>query len=75
LDLEQRGFAVPALAELEAQIAERDHLDSSREVAPLLQAQDAVELITDGMAIEAVIEALVQLFRDRVPEEAWPNPV
>jgi len=75
LDLKQRGFAVPPLAELEAQIAERDHLDSSREVAPLLQAQDALELITDGMAIEAVIEALVQLFRDRVPEEAWPNPV
>jgi pantoate ligase/cytidylate kinase len=40
----------------------------------LLQATDAVELITDGMAIEAVIQALVQLFRDRVPEEAWPNP-
>ena len=75
LDLEQRGFAVPPLAELEAQIAERDHLDSSREVAPLLQAQDAVELITDGMAIEAVIQALMQMFRDRVPEEAWPNPV
>ena len=74
LDLEQRGFGVPPLAELEAQIAERDHLDSSREVAPLLQAQDAVELITDGMAIEAVIQALVELFRDRVPEEAWPNP-
>ena len=63
------------LAELEAQIAERDHLDSSRAVAPLTQAADAVELITDGMAIEAVIEALVQMFRDRVPEEAWPNPV
>jgi pantoate ligase/cytidylate kinase len=75
LDLGQRGFAVPPLAELEAQIAERDHLDSTREVAPLLQAQDAVELITDGMAIGAVIEALVQMFRDRVPEEAWPNPV
>ena len=75
LDLEHRGFAVPPLAELEAQIAERDHLDSSREVAPLLQAQDAVELITDGMAIEAVIQALMQMFRDRVPEEAWPNPV
>jgi pantoate ligase/cytidylate kinase len=74
-DLEQRGFGVPPLAELEAQIAERDYLDSSREVAPLLQAQDAVELITDGMAIEAVIQALVELFRDRVPEEAWPNPV
>ena len=74
LDLEQRGFAVPPLAELEAQIAERDHLDSSREVAPLRQADDAVELVTDGLAIEAVIQALVDCFRERVPEEAWPTP-
>jgi len=74
LDLEQRGFAVPPLAELEAQIAERDHLDSSREVAPLRQADDAVELVTDGLPIEAVIQALVDRFRERVPEEAWPTP-
>ncbi|NDC35376.1 MAG: bifunctional pantoate--beta-alanine ligase/(d)CMP kinase [Synechococcaceae bacterium WB9_2_112] len=73
-DLRQRGFAVPALVELEAQIAERDHLDSTREIAPLLQAADAVELVTDGMAIEAVIQALVDLFRSRVPEDAWPGP-
>jgi pantoate ligase / CMP/dCMP kinase len=25
------------------------------------------------MAIEAVIQALVDLFRQRVPEEAWPG--
>ena len=74
LDLAQRGFAVPPLAELEAQIAERDRQDSSRAVAPLCQAADASELVTDGLAIEAVIEALVALFRQRVPEEAWPLP-
>ncbi len=74
-DLRQRGFAVPALAELEALIAERDRQDCCREVAPLRQADDAVELVTDGMGIEAVIQALVDLFRARVPEEAWPAPV
>jgi pantoate ligase/cytidylate kinase len=73
-DLRQRGFAVPPLGELEAQIAERDHLDSSRAVAPLCQADDAVELVTDGLAIEEVIQALVDCFRERVPEEAWPPP-
>ncbi len=73
-DLRHRGFAVPPLGELEAQIAERDHLDSSRAVAPLRQADDAVELVTDGLAIEAVIQALVDCFRERVPEEAWPEP-
>jgi pantoate ligase/cytidylate kinase len=74
LDLQQRGFSVPPLMELEAQIAERDHLDSSREVAPLRQADDAVELVTDGLAIESVIQVLVECFRERVPEEAWPTP-
>nr|WP_259727428.1 bifunctional pantoate--beta-alanine ligase/(d)CMP kinase [Synechococcus sp. CS-1326] len=73
LDLEQRGFAVPPLMDLETQIAERDHLDSSRTIAPLRQAEDAVKLITDGMGVEAVIEALVELFRERVPEDAWPE--
>ena len=74
VDLQQRGFDVPPLPELEAQIAERDHLDSSREVAPLTQAADAEELITDGLSIEAVIERLVALFRERVPADAWPEP-
>ena len=72
-DLERRGFDVPSLAELEAQIVQRDQLDSSREVAPLVQAEDATELITDGMGIEAVIDALVDLFRAKIPADAWPG--
>jgi len=72
-DLEQRGFPVPPLDQLEIQIAERDRSDSTRAEAPLQLADDAVELVTDGMAIEAVIQALVDLFRARVPHEAWPG--
>lgn len=74
LDLEQRGFSVPPLAELEAAIAERDRLDSSREVAPLLQAEDAAVVITDGLTIDEVIAVLEDHFRARVPEDAWPGP-
>ena len=73
-DLKARGYGVPELAELEAQITERDRQDSTRAVAPLLQAPDAVELVTDGMDAEAVIAELVSLFRKRIPEEAWPEP-
>ena len=73
-DLRQRGYEVPELSTLEAQIAERDRLDSSRAVAPLCRAPDAAELVTDGLGIEAVIETLVDLFRERVSEEAWPAP-
>lgn len=74
LDLEARGHEVPALPDLEAQIVERDRLDSTREVAPLLQADDAIELISDGMSIDQVIDALEDLFRRRVAEEVWPTP-
>ena len=38
-----------------------------------MQAIDAVELVTDGMSIDVVIDALVEQFRARVPEEAWPT--
>lgn len=74
LDLENRGFPVPDLAELEAQIEARDRTDSTREFAPLLQAEDAVELISDGMSIDQVIQSLIDLFRLQVPEEVWPTP-
>jgi pantoate ligase/cytidylate kinase len=72
-DLRQQGFDVPDLAELERQIAERDERDSTRALAPLRQAPDALVLVTDGLTIEAVIEAMVEAFRARVPEEAWPG--
>ena len=72
-DLRQQGFDAPDLAELERQIAERDERDSTRAVAPLRQASDALVLVSDGMTIEAVIEAMVEAFRARVPEEAWPG--
>jgi pantoate ligase/cytidylate kinase len=72
-DLRAQGFDVPELAELERQIAERDQQDSTRPIAPLRQAPDALELVTDGMPIEAVIEAMVDAFRAKVPEEAWPG--
>ena len=69
-DLQQRGLPVPALAQLEQEIAERDHMDSTREVAPLRQADDAVELLSDGLSIDAVVERILGLFQERVPLEA-----
>jgi len=33
----------------------------------LLQAPEALVLVTDGMEIEAVIEAMVDAFRSKVP--------
>jgi len=72
-DMQQQGFEAPELEELERQIAERDRKDSTRKEAPLQQAPDALLLVTDGMEIEAVIQAMVDAFRSKVPEEAWPG--
>ncbi|MFI0403081.1 MAG: bifunctional pantoate--beta-alanine ligase/(d)CMP kinase [Cyanobium sp.] len=72
-DLQKQGFEAPELEELERQIAERDKQDSTRQEAPLRQAPDALLLVSDGMEIEAVIQAMVDAFRSKVPEEAWPG--
>ena len=47
------------VAELQAAIAERDGLDSSREVAPLRPAEDAWVLDTTGIPFEDVVEIIV----------------
>ncbi len=71
-DLKNRGYNVPNINELEAQIKERDMLDSTREISPLIKAKDAIEVITDGMDIEEVINYLSNIFYTRIPNEAWP---
>jgi pantoate ligase / CMP/dCMP kinase len=63
LDLERLGQPVPSLVELENLIAERDAKDSNRSIAPLRQAVDATEVVTDGMTIEAVVDKLVGLYQ------------
>ena len=72
-DLINKGFNVPNLQELENEIQERDKIDSTREIAPLVQAKDAKELVTDGMTIDKVIETLIRMFREEIPEEVWPS--
>jgi pantoate ligase / CMP/dCMP kinase len=49
-------------------VAERDYLDSTREIAPLKKAATATEIVTDGMSIDQVVAAIVQMYRDYFPE-------
>jgi pantoate ligase/cytidylate kinase len=62
-DLEQLGQPVPSLDELIESIALRDAKDSNRAIAPLRKAVDAVEVVTDGMTIDQVIDRLVRLYQ------------
>lgn len=72
-DLINQGFSVPNLQELENEIQERDKIDSTREIAPLVKAKDAKELVTDGMTIDKVIDTLIRMFREEIPAEVWPS--
>ncbi len=62
-DLLNQGQSEIDLAELEKSIAERDRIDSTREIAPLRKAPDAVEIITDNLTIECVVDRIVELYR------------
>lgn len=61
-DLSQRGLPLPGLEQLEQEINRRDQLDSTRAVAPLCKASDALELVSDGMSIEQVVQQIVSWY-------------
>nr|AAN40830.1 Kcy [Synechococcus elongatus PCC 7942 = FACHB-805] len=72
LDLEAQGLTVD-LAQLEAEIRDRDRQDSERAIAPLCKAEDAVEVLTDGLSIEAVTDQIIRLYRDRGLGDSSPQ--
>ncbi len=65
-DLKNQGQDDINLPELEKMIADRDHLDSTRSIAPLQKAADAVEIVTDGMSIDQVVAQIVELYRTKI---------
>jgi pantoate ligase / CMP/dCMP kinase len=61
-ELQAKGPVELSLEELEASIAERDFLDSTRAIAPLKKAADGVEIVSDGLSIEQVVAKIVALY-------------
>lgn len=66
--LKDKGSAV-SLAALSREIAERDLRDSTRAVAPLRPAEDALTLDSTGLSVEAVVQRVLDLGRQRA---LWP---
>ncbi len=65
-DLISQGQVAPDLATLEREIQERDRQDSTRDHSPLTQAIDATLVNTDGLSIEEVVAAIVNLYEQKV---------
>ncbi len=64
-DLKIQGKGEISLEELEQSIYERDRKDSTRTLAPLRKAADAIEIQTDNLTIEQVVEQIVNLYEER----------
>lgn len=65
----EQGASAPADEEVAAErarLAERDRLDSSRAVAPLLRAADAVQLDTTTLDFPTQVRAITRLARERI---------
>jgi cytidylate kinase len=65
-ELEASGADAPSFEEVKAQIAARDKGDSSRAVAPLKKAPDAIELDTSKMTLDEVVSWMEKRVRDRL---------
>jgi cytidylate kinase len=65
--VEQVKKGMPSdLEELKQDIAKRDELDMTREVAPLRKADDAVEVDTTSLTIDEVVSSIVELVKKPV---------
>jgi cytidylate kinase len=62
LELSEKGEAAD-LAQVEADIVQRDHNDSSRQLNPLKKADDALELDTTGMTVEEVTQKILEVVK------------
>ena len=70
--LKEKGLSVN-LAALSAEIAERDRRDATREVAPLVACQDAVVIDSTSLGIEAVVDKVLALARERFSLPRHPH--
>ena len=63
-ELHARGLDVDAEATLH-ELMERDERDSHRATSPLAKAADAIEVDTDGLSVDEVVERIAQLWEER----------
>ena len=53
------------LDEIEKSIIERDSLDSGRELAPLIKADDAIEIDTSSRSVDDVVSKILNIYSEK----------
>lgn len=55
-----------SLEEVEANVRQRDYIDSHRDFDPLMKDKDAVELDTSAMSIDEVVDAILEIVKEKL---------
>ena len=55
------------LNKIQEESRQRDHQDSTRPIAPLKQARDAILVDTSNMTINEVVTALLRIIKEKIP--------
>ena len=65
-ELEATGADAPSFEDVRRQIAVRDEGDSTRKVAPLKKAEDAIEIDTSSMTLDQVVAKMESIVRQKL---------
>ena len=60
-----KDVSTTSVAQIATDIAKRDKEDSGRDLAPLIKADDAIEIDTTALSINQVIEKIIEIFNSR----------
>ncbi len=55
--------------QLKNEIEQRDFDDSNRKISPLIKAEDAIEIISDGYTINQVVGKILEIYLETIPKE------
>ena len=73
-EYEEKGIKI-TIEEIKGNIIQRDNLDSSRVVSPLLKAPDAVEVDTSRITIEEQVEIIMNRVRETAHQKGVKVPL
>jgi len=66
LENEQKGLGDKSYDEIKQELALRDKNDSTRAIAPLKKANDAIEIDTTNLSIPQQVEKIYSIIRERI---------
>ncbi len=68
-ELEAMGQGAIDFEQLKNEIEQRDFDDSNRKISPLIKAEDAIEIISDGYTVNQVVGKILEIYFEKIPKE------